>query len=234
MALRSFLTFCLALASTFVAIGVLNDLFDLEPSDAPHLDLKVLTTSGFAVLWKLVLHKPKRKLPVLVAIAQVAWIIAAARLFPAPHNDFYLRAMAHSRHPAWPAHPGIDPLPLRFGRFFQIEDKRYFAAHTVIELASRIQQQPVPPIQSTVGTIEASGISMPCGRVGGDLHDLIQADDLICAYVADVAGHGVAAGAMMSVVKTAVRMHFITPPQPVKSCLRPPTIPNRRCKLPIR
>jgi serine phosphatase RsbU (regulator of sigma subunit) len=100
--------------------------------------------------------------------------------------------------------------------FFQIEDKRYFAAHTEIELASRIQQQLVPPIQSTIGTIEASGISMPSGTVGGDLFDPIQADDLICGYVADVAGRGVAAGAMMSTVKTAVRMHFIAQPQPVK------------------
>jgi len=103
-----------------------------------------------------------------------------------------------------------------------------FAAHTEIELASRIQQQLVPPIQATVGSFEAYGVSLPSGTVGGDLIDLIQADGLLCAYVADVAGHGVAAGVMMSMVKTAVRMHFMArsrPPAP--DCSKPSTTPSR-------
>ena len=53
MPLRSFVTFGLAVACTFVAIGVVDDLFDLEHSDVRHLILRVLTTSGFAVLWVL-------------------------------------------------------------------------------------------------------------------------------------------------------------------------------------
>jgi serine phosphatase RsbU (regulator of sigma subunit) len=39
------------------------------------------------------------------------------------------------------------------------------------------------------------------------------------AYVADVAGHGVAAGVLMSMVKTAVRMHLRTNPQDNKGLL---------------
>jgi hypothetical protein len=220
MPLRSFLTFCLAVSCTFAAIGVVNDLFDLEHSDALHLVLKVLTTSGFAVLWILVIHKRTPKLLVLLAIAQVVWMIAAARLFPAPHNVFTFEQ--------WRTHVILHGLLILvlilfsygwFGTFIQIEGKRYFAAHTEIELASRIQQQLVPPIQSTIGTVEVSGISKPSGTVGGDLLDLIQADDLICAYVADVAGHGVAAGVMMSMVKTAVRMHFMAHPPTGKGLL---------------
>jgi hypothetical protein len=87
---RSFLPFFRAVACTFAAIGVVNELFDLEHSDAGHLVLKALTTSGIAVLWILVIHKRTPKLLVLLAIAHVVWIIAAARLFPAPHNVFTL------------------------------------------------------------------------------------------------------------------------------------------------
>lgn len=220
MPLRSFLTFCLAVACTFAAIGVVNDLFDLEHSDTPHLVLKVLTTSGFAVLWILVIHKRTPKLLILLAIAQAVWMITAAKLLSAPHNIFTFEQ--------WRTHVIMHGLLILalilfsygwFGTFFQIEGKRYFAAHTEIELASRIQQQLVPPIRATIGTIEAYGISMPSGTVGGDLLDLIQTDDLICAYVADVAGHGVAAGVMMSMVKTAVRMHFMAQPPTGKGLL---------------
>jgi len=99
-----------------------------------------------------------------------------------------------------------------FGTFFQMEGRRYFAAHTEIELASRIHQQLVPPIHRTSGDIEVYGVSVPSGAVGGDLLDLVEADGAHCAYVADVAGHGVAAGVLMSMVKTAVRMAFSEKP----------------------
>jgi serine phosphatase RsbU (regulator of sigma subunit) len=99
-----------------------------------------------------------------------------------------------------------------FGTFFRLEGKRYFAAHTEIELASRIQEQLVPPVNDTVDGVEIYGISIPSGTVGGDLLDLVKADGLTCAYVADVAGHGVAAGVTMSMVKTAARMHFMASP----------------------
>jgi len=99
-----------------------------------------------------------------------------------------------------------------FGTFFQMEGKRYFAAHTEIELATQIQQRLVPPIQMKTGNVEAYGVSIPSGTVGGDLIDVVEADGFVCAYVADVAGHGVAAGVLMSMVKTAVRMHFMAKP----------------------
>jgi hypothetical protein len=51
MPLRSFVAFCFAVACTFAAIGVVNDLFELEHSDVRHMILKVLATAGFAVLW---------------------------------------------------------------------------------------------------------------------------------------------------------------------------------------
>jgi hypothetical protein len=220
MPIRSFFTFCLAVACTFAAVGVVNDLFDLEHSDVPHLILRVLTTSGFAVLWVLVIHKRTPRLLILVACAQALWMIVAARLLPSPNQVFTVEQ--------WRTHVILHGLLILvlilfsygwFGTFFQIEGKRYFAAHTEIELASRIQQQLVPPIQAVVGNVEAYGVSNPSGTVGGDLIDLVEAHGLLYAYVADVAGHGVAAGVMMSMVKTAVRMHFMATPPAGKGLL---------------
>ena len=211
MPLRSFLVFCLAVACTFAAIGVVNDLFELERSDIRHLISKALTISGFAVLCVLFIHRRMPKLLFALAVAQVFWLIASARMIPSAQ-----RVLTSEE---WRTHVALHGLLILvlilfsygwFGTFFQMEGRRYFAAHTEIELASRIQQQLVPPVQLTTEELEIYGISIPSGSVGGDLIDAIEAKGAVCAYVADVAGHGVAAGVLMSMVKTAVRMHFLT------------------------
>src|SRR4051794_36610799 len=50
MPARSFAIFCLAVAFTFAAIGVVNDLFDLEHSDTAKLVGKIVSASSFAVV----------------------------------------------------------------------------------------------------------------------------------------------------------------------------------------
>ena len=49
------------------------------------------------------------------------------------------------------------------------------------------------------------GCSWPSGEVSGDLVDVIQHDRGCFAYVADVSGHGVPAGVLMNMVKSAAR-----------------------------
>ena len=219
MPLRSFFVFCLAVAFTFAAIGIVSDLFDLEHSDGRHLIAKALTISSFAVLWVLFIH---RRLPKVVwgalAAAQILWLIVSARLLPPAELTLTPEA--------WKTQVALRGFLLIvlilfsygwFGLFFQMEGKRYFAAHTEIELASRIQRQLVPPITLNTENLEIYGISIPSGTVGGDLIDAIDVKGAVCDCVADVAGHGVAAGVLMSMVKTAMRMHFAANPPPAKA-----------------
>lgn len=220
MPLRSFLAFCFAVACTFAAIGVVNDMFDLERSDAKHLILKVLTAAGFAVLWVLFIHRRMPKVLLALVMVQVLWLIASARLLPSAQ-----RGLTSHQWQTQVALHGFFIIVLVlfaygwFGAFFQMEGKRYFAAHTEIELASRIQEQLAPPIELSTGNLEIYGVSIPSGTVGGDLVDAVEAKGMVCACVADVAGHGVAAGVLMSMVKTAVRMHFLTNLTPGKGLL---------------
>lgn len=209
MPLRSFVTFCIAVACTFAAIGVVNDLFDLEHTDVRHLITGVVTTSGFAVLATLFIYRRMVKVLIVLAVLLTLWLIFASRMLPSPHNIFTPEQ--------WRTHVALHGFILLvlilfsygwFGTFFRMEGRRYYVAHTEIELASRIQEQLVPPIELRSGDLELYGISKPSGTVGGDLIDVVQADGVLCAYVADVAGHGVAAGVLMSMVKTAVRMHL--------------------------
>jgi hypothetical protein len=196
MPLRSFLVFCLAVGCTFAAIRVVNDLFDLEHSDSKHLLAKVLTTFSFAVLWVLFVHRrmPKVVLAFLAA-AQILWLLASARLFPPVEH--VLTPQDWKTHVANPRLSADRPyfVQLRMVRHVSLNGgKRYFAAHTGIELASRIQRQLVPPIALTTENLEIYGLSIPSGTVGGDLIDAIEENGVVCACVADVAGHGVAAG----------------------------------------
>lgn len=209
MPLRSFVTFCIAVACTFAAIGVVNDLFDLEHTDLRHLIARVVTTSGFTVLATLFIYRRMPKVLIALAVLQTLWLIFASRMLPSPHNVFTPEQ--------WRTHVALHGFILLvlilfsygwFGTFLRMEGRRYYVAHTEIELASRIQEHLVPPIELRHGALEIYGISKPSGTVGGDLVDVVEADGVLCAYVADVAGHGVAAGVLMSMVKTAVRMHL--------------------------
>jgi hypothetical protein len=75
-----------------------------------------------------------------------------------------------------------------------------------LEVAHGIQKTLVPPISLRTELFEVYGISQPSDKVGGDLVDavVLPGGDMI-AYVADIAGHGLPAGILMGMLKTAAR-----------------------------
>jgi hypothetical protein len=77
---------------------------------------------------------------------------------------------------------------------------------TELALAHSIQKTLVPVISKTIGSFEAFGISEPSDKVGGDLVDFVELPGGDSdAYLADIAGHGLQAGILMGMLKTAVR-----------------------------
>src|SRR5215472_5775312 len=94
---------------------------------------------------------------------------------------------------------------LLFISFFGSQGARYFRAHNEIAMAAEIHRALVPPIHQTVRSFEIYGISVPSGEVGGDLVDVAGDGESWMAYVADISGHGVSAGLLMAMFKTAVR-----------------------------
>lgn len=89
--------------------------------------------------------------------------------------------------------------------FMRREGLRALGNVTELRLASEIHRALVPALSCTVGTFEICGSSTPSGQMGGDLVDVIENGDRWTAYVADVSGHGVPAGMIMAMVKSAVR-----------------------------
>jgi sigma-B regulation protein RsbU (phosphoserine phosphatase) len=75
-----------------------------------------------------------------------------------------------------------------------------------LESAHSIQRTLVPPISASFSGYDLNGLSLPSEKVGGDLVDVVLLSNRsVLAYVADVSGHGLQAGILMGMVKTAVR-----------------------------
>jgi Stage II sporulation protein E (SpoIIE) len=92
--------------------------------------------------------------------------------------------------------------------FFSREGNRFFRTQTEVRLAGEIHRTLVPQKYQTIGNFEMFGSSVSSSEVGGDLFDIVQSDGMWHAYVADVSGHGVAAGILMSMIKSAAAMQL--------------------------
>ncbi len=204
---RSFTIFLLGVACLFAAIGTINNAMHMERSNGLNFAFEAVVNGVNATLWATLftLRTFKWLLPLLAYQALVFPRLAALLLGPP-------RVLtAEQLRKQWIQHDlvvmgCIIAGYVLFITFFRTEGKRYFAAHTAIQLASAIQLELVPAISTKAGNFEFYGVSVPSGTVGGDLLDVVAEGNSFCAYVADVAGHGVPAGVVMSMVKSAVRM----------------------------
>jgi len=77
---------------------------------------------------------------------------------------------------------------------------------TEFSLAHDIQATLVPAVSLETASLEVYGKSLPSTEMGGDLIDVIQGGGRLLAYVADISGHGLPAGQLMGMLKTAMRV----------------------------
>jgi hypothetical protein len=206
---RSLVLFLLGVAALFAGVGTITDSLAIEQSRQPALLWSVGFSVGSALLWAFFGSMQMRKTLIAVAIGQVMLITIASQWFPRKPSS----APAAQMMPSLLLRDNLAMTSIFVGyalfiAFFRREGNRFFAVHTEMQLATEIQEHLVPPIAHTVGSFEIYGISVPSGKVGGDLVDVVVSGDDFCAYVADVSGHGVSAGVLMSMVKSAVRMRI--------------------------
>lgn len=95
---------------------------------------------------------------------------------------------------------------IMLARFMRREGAGQVRLRTEVDLAHDIHVSLVPPLAFTGATCEVRGLSLPSTEVGGDLADGHEEDGRLVACVADVAGHGVPAGALMAMIKSGVRL----------------------------
>ena len=98
--------------------------------------------------------------------------------------------------------------------FFGREGNRFFRTQTEVRLAGEIHGTLVPQRHETIGPFEIFGSSVPSSEVGGDLFDIVENNGAWHAYVADVSGHGVPAGMLMAMIKSAASMQLTKTQRP--------------------
>ncbi len=96
-----------------------------------------------------------------------------------------------------------------FLNFAATEGIAHVKLKTELAFAQAIQTTLAPPVRYENSRLEVYGSTRPSDAVGGDLVDLVESDGSVFAYVADVSGHGIPAGVLMGMVKTAVRQGLL-------------------------
>jgi len=102
--------------------------------------------------------------------------------------------------------------------FINKEGIRNLRIQAEMDLAQDLHSNLVPKIEFANNHFEIFGISNPTDEVGGDLIDYSENEATHICYIADVSGHGVAAGSMMGMFKSTIRV-LLNKDEPLKSIL---------------
>ena len=236
MPLGSFLVFLAGVACLFGATGAVTDCIRLVSDGKSAFGYAVLSAAGISILWAIAITR--RMLKTLLFTILLQFTVLNYLVTPYVYNRWAHALAGPPQRTLLIRHLGVTLVVIIAGyaffvSFFRKEGRRFFAAHTEIKLASDIQRNLVPPINTQAAGFEFYGLSIPSGTVGGDLLDVITGPNCFFAYVADVAGHGVPAGVLMSMVKAAVRMRVASYLAPddgllpaLNNTLHPLTSPN--------
>ena len=90
--------------------------------------------------------------------------------------------------------------------FMTVEGLGNVRMQTELSLAHGIQETLVPDLAIANARFEIYGRSVPSTEMGGDLIDVIESEGNTLVYVADISGHGLPAGQLMGMLKTAMRV----------------------------
>jgi len=103
--------------------------------------------------------------------------------------------------------------------FLNTTGKRAQRVRAEIEQAQRIHEAVVTPSHVRQDGLEVLARTFPSAQIGGDLVDVVERggpgrEGEVDIFVADVAGHGVGAGLVTGIVKSAIRTQLAQDPPP--------------------
>jgi serine phosphatase RsbU (regulator of sigma subunit) len=208
---RSYAIFLFGVFFMFLPTGLLGDIAGQGSSPPLRLVLSMILSGTISVAYIVVSNRPTW-FPVLIA-AHILIIWQFDRVVPAttmPMTGAALQARLNLDTTIVSISLIVSFMLL--SQFVKREGLRYVRAHTEISLARDIHRLLVPPVTRRIGGFEFCGVSIPSGEVGGDLIDLVESDGRWIGYVADVSGHGVGAGLLMGMTKSAAHTQLRVAP----------------------
>lgn len=103
---------------------------------------------------------------------------------------------------------------IMFVLFIRGEGAKTVHLQAEMELAKEIHDHLVPEVSINNEHWEVLGSSSPSSEVGGDMLDALLHKERLLVTVADVSGHGVRAGVMMAMIKSALRTTLMRSGEP--------------------
>lgn len=202
---RQLVPFWSAIFFTFAILGFSLDVFQRGRFPLPLLVLVVISSGllGVAVVYGEI--NQRRRLVVVATFTYVLLVAILRRVFPLQQAPDPLRLTLDAGGVLF----SVIVAYSFFLQFISGTAARYLRAQAEIALARDIHRVLVPVVNAAQGEYEFFGFSEPSGDVGGDLVDVVGDDGGWVGYVADVSGHGVGAGVVMAIFKSAVRMRLM-------------------------
>ncbi len=193
--------FLLAVFFTFSIIGYLMVLWDEEWYSWGQVALNVLLVGIVAVGYGYTSLTRRFKLLILIIILHISLVFVQTFMPPEPRSlpSNYLSVLGILIF----LHMIMGYI--LFTIFISRVGDRIGRIRQELALGQKMHQTLVPPLQGNMSYFELFGRSFPAQEIGGDLMDAVSVPGRMTAYVADVSGHGVSAGLLMSAVKSAVR-----------------------------
>ncbi len=201
----------LGIGCTFSTIGVFQDFW--APGAPPwHIvAAHCVIAAGIALSWAYTFMWSKKFIAMIVITTLASIVLGTWGSYHYPSSTVTDMAEWHRR-------ASIEALVcvvlialgyIFFVRFIDTEGTEQLRLRTEVNLAREIHEVLVPPVHATHGRLEIFGRSIASSEVGGDLLDVFEGDHGVVVTVADVSGHGVGAGTMMAMMKSATRVKLM-------------------------
>jgi len=193
----------------FATLGVLLDMPRAAHPPLPALAAYACLMGAMAVCYAFTLFWDLRLLPpafvLLFLMSAVGdWAVAPGRAVVLSPADQHRRLTTDT----WVAFELLVLGYVFLIRFIHTIARGHARLQTEVDLARGIHEALVPVVSGRSAGAEYYGISQPSGAIGGDLVDAIEHPHGTALYVIDVSGHGVRAGVLMAMLKSAARTAF--------------------------
>jgi len=197
---KSYIQFLFSIFLIFSCIGYLNDIMSGGQFTVQQLIGNIILSGVTAAAWVFSFTHNIKILP--LAILLVAGNFFYTGLWPAAPATHALQTRLITDSIGIILHLLVGYIFLI--QFIMTEGRRHIRLETEMKLAKDLHDILVPVIDFKKHNFEVYGQAVPTDKVGGDLVDIYEHDDNLTCYIADVSGHGVAAGLLMGMFKTAM------------------------------
>lgn len=211
LSLKARVMLSIGIGATFSTIGIFQDFW--APGAPPWyvVALHCVVAASISLSWAYTFMWSK-KFVVMIVVTTIASIVLGT------WSSFRYPGSNVTDIGAWQDRGAYEALAcvilialgyIFFVRFIDTEGTEQLRLKTEVNLAREIHAVLVPPVHAVYGPIEVFGRSIASSEVGGDLMDVFEGEHGVVVTVADVSGHGVAAGTMMAMMKSAARVKLM-------------------------